>query len=210
MEGRRARAVIHPHIKWTPPLEGELLEMGMEERKMGKGYQKRLTKRWATQHPNLPSTTQALCGKFRKLEKARETLRVRAAPESDAESGSEECDSEYVSPEEMANEVESELPDPPDELTEEIGKVYSTTLVDGEGRWGPRANLTRRWKGNREALGSLDRAMARMWEARNGSTLWELNCLLYAGAVVAEGLERKTSEEVSEMTLTPYPQNKLK
>ncbi len=71
-------------------------------------------------------------------------------------------------------------------MMSELEKVFQATKAEGEGSWKPRPRLTARWRGHKRLLGQIDAVIARVWEAQKVCTLWDLNCLLYAGAAVAE------------------------
>ncbi len=161
MEGRRARVALYPPIKWTPPLEKDLLAWGLEEKTRGRGYQKRLADRWREQHPNLPSSYQALSSKFCRLVKA---TPVEGLGEAIPNEGSNQERAEETV---MASQTLDSVPDPdpPKEMTNELEKVYQATKAEGEGSWKPRSRLTARWRGDKRLLGQIDDAMARVWEA---------------------------------------------
>ncbi len=149
---------------------------------------------WKEQHENLPSTASALCGKLRKLEQEELRRGQRAAENGRNESGKDDEESVSVS-EPSAQDKHGQ--DPPEKLVPRVREMFRLVKSGSEGSWQDRSRLTRKWKGDREVLGHLDAAMLEVWKQEEGHTLWELNCLLYAGAAVAERIAEEIPPEVS-------------
>lgn len=49
-----------------------------------------------------------------------------------------------------------------------------------------RKRLARKWKGSEALLGQIDEALVDVWDESESKTLWDINCLLYTGAAIAE------------------------
>ncbi len=170
--------------------------MGSEEWLKGIGYQKRLGlgKRWNEQHTDLPSNHASLSVKFRRLENASR----RADKGNDSEDESEN-EVDHV------NEGESDTPegDPPETLVRELERFFAEAKAGGEGNLKQRSVLwKRKWRGGgNKNLGMVDKAMMEVWSKDSEKTVWELNCLTYAGAAVTLNLEEDIpTNEVSRIS----------
>ena len=190
-------------ISWTDQLNRSLLNIYERSEPARRGYMSRLQELWAEEHPDLPSKGSSLatqCRKIRILRKAPQPSK-EGAVDPEAASGAKGNGKDRSGINKDTRKV-SRIDGPNDsrgrtvlqdraadewrtmiegELQKEYDKIKSATEGRLEGRRKPRCRGIRI---DAELLDEVDSTIERMMG--ESTSLWKLNQLVYAGAVVVE------------------------
>ena len=160
-------------IRWTPDLVSSLCRLAVEvDPTKRRGFSGRLLQAWNTAHPTLPSSAAALEQKLRRVY-------------ADTANQARESESETEVEEPMDTNTPTSQATEPDMVDRSLRSHYEKAKGLGPDSLSRRPRLETKWKGDPEVLDRIDRLMCDRWDSLSEKSLWEANCLIYAGAAVA-------------------------
>ena len=185
-EGGPEPAPKRKNINWSVDLCRSLVEIAALAEPTRRGFHDRLELLWNQAHPTFPSRGSALARKLHRIYADQSPDPVAPESSSPGDTGPErESVSQLIA------------------LSDDLAAAFAEARSLRPASLAIRERLMAKWvRLDPETLDEMDTAMAQLWVEEGDGTLWNLNCLIYAGAGVminrAKGANKSTQPDESD------------